>query len=70
MEKMLLTVLLKNILHLHCHVRELHTRVENSSTSGSVLYKNKIQELVFFLDEALYTLRRNVNKVTVVGVTL
>jgi len=61
-EKMLLTVFFKkySASTLLCK-RSVHKRVENSSTSGSVLYKNKIQKLVFFLDEAWCPLSRNVN---------
>jgi hypothetical protein len=62
MEKMLLTVFFKkySASTLPCK-RTIHKRVENSSASGSVLYKNKIQKLVFFLDEAWCMLSRNVN---------
>jgi len=62
MEKMLLTVFFKkcSASTLPCK-RTIHKRVENSSSSGSVLYKNKIQKLVFFLDEAWCTLSRNVS---------
>jgi len=62
MEKMLLTVFFKkySASRLPCK-RTVHKRVENSSTSGSVLYKNKIQKLEFFLDEAWCALSRNKN---------
>jgi len=61
-EKMLLTVFFKkySASTLPCKV-SVHKTVENSSTSGSVLYKNKIQKLLFFLDEAWCPLSRNVN---------
>jgi hypothetical protein len=32
--------------------KRIHSKVENFQISGSVLDKNKIQELVFFLAEA------------------
>jgi len=62
MERMLLTVFLKKYFAstLPCK-RTVHKRVENSSTSGSLLYKNKIQKLLFFLDEAWCMLSMNVN---------
>jgi hypothetical protein len=62
MENTLLTVFFKkySASTLACK-RTIYKRVENSSTSGSVLYKNKIQKLVFFLDGALCSLSTNVN---------
>jgi hypothetical protein len=51
----------KSIPHQQCHVKNSIQNSERISNNSSVLGKKKTEKLVFVLDEAWFTLNRNVN---------